>query len=81
MKTDAFTRRRLLSTMPAAAAAMAPVAATALCRLPASKRCRLTRLLTKRRRHLASKRIGTVAIGPPCPAQAAKPNDLPNHKG
>jgi|SRR6516225_3642159 hypothetical protein len=33
--TNILTRRRLLASMPAAAAALAPAAATALCRLPA----------------------------------------------
>jgi hypothetical protein len=38
MKTDTtLSRRRLLASMPAAAAAMAPAAASALCRLPASE--------------------------------------------
>jgi len=35
MKTDAFTRRRLLASMPAVAAIAAPAAATALGGLPA----------------------------------------------
>ena len=37
MKTDTFTRRRLLARMPAVAAAMAPAAATALGGLAANK--------------------------------------------